>query len=341
MRVLVTGGAGFIGSHLCDLLVAEGHSVHVLDNVSTGGVGNLAQLEGNPACELTVGSVDDSEIVGSLVAHSDFVVHLAAAVGVRLVVEAPVRAIETNVHCTEVVLAHADAHRRPVLLASTSEVYGKSAALPFREDGDLQMGATDKSRWAYACSKAIDEFLAMAYWRERGLPVTVVRLFNTVGPRQTGSYGMVVPRLVEQALAGEPLTVYGDGTQQRCFCHVADVVRALYGLMTREGIAGGVFNVGSTDEISIHDLARKVIEVTGSASAVELIPYDEAYSEGFEDMYRRIPDITKVGALLGWAPERTLEQIIRDVAAHQSGLSVNSEDAASSAAATYVARSQR
>ena len=340
MRVLVTGGAGFIGSHLCDLLVAEGHSVHALDNVSTGGVENVVQLEGNSAFELTVGSVDDQDIVAELVGASDVVVHLAAAVGVRLVVEAPVRAIETNVHCTEVILAHADALRRPVLLASTSEVYGKSAALPFREDGDLQLGATDKSRWAYACSKAIDEFLAMAYWRERGLPVTVVRLFNTVGPRQTGSYGMVVPSLVEQALAGKPLTVYGDGTQRRCFCHVADVVRALYGLLRSDGVAGSVFNVGSTDEISILDLARRIVQVTGSSSPVELIPYDEAYSEGFEDMYRRIPDITKVGTLLGWAPERTLDEIIGDVAAHQADRSVNRGDVAAPVAAPAASRSR-
>ncbi|HEX3512357.1 MAG TPA: GDP-mannose 4,6-dehydratase [Solirubrobacteraceae bacterium] len=338
MRVLVTGGAGFIGSHLCDLLVAEGHSVDALDNVSTGGVENVAQLRANPSFVLTVGSVDDDEVVAELVARCDVVVHLAAAVGVRLVVEAPVGAIETNVHCTEVVLSHADAYRRPVLLASTSEVYGKSTALPFREDGDLQLGATDKSRWAYACSKAIDEFLAMAYWRERGLPVTVVRLFNTVGPRQTGSYGMVVPRLVGQALAGDPLTVYGDGTQRRCFCHVADVVRALYGLMRSESAAGNVFNIGSTDEISILDLARLIVNQTGSSSRVELIPYDEAYSEGFEDMYRRIPDIAKVGALLGWAPERPLGEIIRDVAAHQAAGTVNCED---SAAATTGPAAQR
>jgi UDP-glucose 4-epimerase len=328
VRVLVTGGAGFIGSHLCDLLVAEGHQVHVLDNVSTGGLENVAHLQGNPAFELTVGSVDDHEIVAALVARCDFVVHLAAAVGVRLVVEAPVRAIETNVHCTEVVLAHADAHRCPVLLASTSEVYGKSADLPFREDGDLQLGATDKSRWAYACSKAIDEFLAMAYWRERGLPVTVVRLFNTVGPRQTGSYGMVVPRLVEQALSGAPLTVYGDGTQRRCFCHVADVVRAIYGLLGSDGAAGGVFNIGSTAEISIMELARRIVEVTGSTSHVELIPYADAYSEGFEDMHRRIPDIAKVGSQIGWAPVLTLDQIIRDVADHLRACVVNAEDAA-------------
>jgi UDP-glucose 4-epimerase len=317
MRVLVTGGAGFIGSHLCDLLLADGHSVHALDDLSTGSSENVAHLEGNADFRLTVASVDDAGVIDELVGEADTVVHLAAAVGVRLVVEVPVRAIETNVHCTEVVLEHADRHRTPVLIASTSEVYGKSAALPFREDGDLQMGATDKSRWAYACSKAIDEFLAMAYWRERRLPVIVVRLFNTVGPRQTGSYGMVVPRLVGQALAGQPLTVYGDGRQTRCFCHVADVVQALAGLLNDVRAHGNVFNVGATAEISILDLARRIIALTGSDSEVCLTAYGEAYGDGFEDMYRRVPDISKVQALIGWTPTRTLDDVIRDVAAHQ------------------------
>ena len=243
--------------------------------------------------------------------------HLAAAVGVKLIVESPVHAIETNVHCTEVVLAQADRCRKPVLLASTSEVYGKSEAVPFSEDGDLQLGATYRARWAYACSKAIDEFLAMAYWRERGLPVMVVRLFNTVGPRQTGNYGMVVPRLVGQALAGEPLSVYGDGSQTRCFCHVTDVVRALAGLLAEERAWGDIFNVGSTAEVSILELAQRVIALTASSSEICLTPYDEAYGDGFEDMYRRVPDIAKIGALTGWAPTRTLADIIADVAEHQ------------------------
>src|SRR5438445_780419 len=250
MRYLITGGAGFIGSHLSDLLLEQGHSVHVLDDLSTGSLENVAHLDGHPDFACTIGSVADERLVAELVAETDAVVHLAAAVGVRLVVERPVRAIETNVHCTEVVLAHADEQQKPVMVASTSEVYGKSDALPFREDGDLQMGATSKARWAYACSKAIDEFLAMAYWRERELPVTVVRLFNTVGPRQTGSYGMVVPRLVEQALRGDALTVYGDGRQTRCFCHVSDVVQALLALIEDERAWGGVFNVGSRAEVS-------------------------------------------------------------------------------------------
>ena len=313
MRYLITGGAGFIGSHLSDLLLDEGHSVHVLDDLSTGRLENVAQLEGHPDFACTVGSVSDERLVAELVADADAVVHLAAAVGVRLVVERPVRAIETNVHCTEVVLAHADEQHKPVMVASTSEVYGKSEALPFREDGDLQMGATSKARWAYACSKAIDEFLAMAYWRERELPVTVVRLFNTVGPRQTGSYGMVLPRLVGQALAGEPLTVYGDGRQMRCFCHVADVVRALSGLLCEPRAAGNVFNVGSTEEVSIAELARRIIEHTGSSSEINTIPYEEVYGAGFEDMFRRVPDIAKIKSLTGWSPSRSLDEIIGDV----------------------------
>jgi UDP-glucose 4-epimerase len=314
MRYLITGGAGFIGSHLCDALLAGGDSVHVLDDLSTGRSENIEHLRGERAFQATIASVNDRPTMAALVAQSDAIIHLAAAVGVRLVVERPVHAIETNVRCTEVVLALADEHRKPVLLASTSEVYGKSDALPFKEDGDLQMGATDKARWAYACSKAIDEFLAMAYWRERQLPITVVRLFNTVGPRQTGQYGMVVPRLVAQALAGEPLTVYGDGTQTRCFCHVADVVNGVLSLLGTAGARGGVFNVGSTQEISIVELARLIIDLTGSRSEIRYEPYDTAYGKGFEDMYRRVPDISKIRAMTGWSPRRTLQDIVEDVA---------------------------
>jgi UDP-glucose 4-epimerase len=320
MRFLITGGAGFIGSHLSDLLLEHGHAVHALDDLSTGSIENIRHLKCDPGFEYTIGSVEDHAVVAELVDEADFVVHLAAAVGVTLIIDSPVRAIETNVHGTEVVLTHASKKKKPVLIASTSEVYGKSRALPFREDGDLQMGATDKGRWAYACSKAIDEFLAMAYWRERDLPTTVARLFNTVGPRQTGRYGMVVPRLVSQALADEPLTVYGDGSQTRCFCHVVNVVEALFGLMTEERAYGNVFNVGSTTEISIRDLAERIIELTGSRSDISLIPYDEAYGEGFEDMYRRVPDIAKVQALLGWSPTCVLDDIIADVVAQQRGI---------------------
>jgi UDP-glucose 4-epimerase len=320
MRALITGGAGFIGSHLADLLVGRGDFVVALDDLSTGSLANLGQLDGDARFRAVVGSVSDEPLLAGLIEEADIVVHLAAAVGVKLVVENPVRAIETNVHCTEVVLARADQLGTPVLLASTSEVYGKSDALPFREDGDLQMGPTDRSRWAYACSKAIDEFLAMAYWRERGLPVTIVRLFNTVGPRQTGSYGMVVPTLVGQALAGEPLSVYGDGSQRRCFCHVADVVRALTGLVDDERARGHVFNVGSDHEISILELARRVLALTGSGSEICLTTYDEAYGDGFEDMHRRIPDTAKIRELIGWAPRHGLDDVIRDVIATQRNL---------------------
>jgi UDP-glucose 4-epimerase len=315
MRFLITGGAGFIGSHLSDLLIEHGHRVHVLDDLSTGSLENLSELQEHPDFSCSVGSVSDAALLQELVTDADVVIHLAAAVGVRLVVESPVRAIETNVHCTEVVLDHADRHRKPVLLASTSEVYGKSEALPFKEDGDLRLGATFKARWAYACSKAIDEFLAMAYWRERDLPIAVVRLFNTVGPRQTGSYGMVVPRLVGQALAGEPLTVYGDGRQTRCFCHVDDVALALLGLLEHPRAWGEVFNVGATREVSILELAQRVLLLTGSDSEIRLVPYDEAYGAGFEDMYRRVPDIEKLHALTGWSPTRSLDDIIADVVA--------------------------
>jgi UDP-glucose 4-epimerase len=319
MRFLITGGAGFIGSHLSDLLIEHDHAVHVLDDLSTGVIENIRHLKHDDRFEYTIGSAEDHAVVAELVDEADFVIHLAAVVGVTLVVESPVRAIEINVHGTEVVLEHANKKKKPVLIASTSEVYGKSQALPFREDGDMQMGATDKGRWAYACSKAIDEFLAMAYWREHALPTTVVRLFNTVGPRQTGCYGMVVPRLVGQALAGEPLTVYGDGRQTRCFCHVADVVQAILSLASEERAYGNVFNVGATDEISILDLAHLIIDVTGSRSQISLIPYDEAYGEGFEDMYRRVPDTTKVQELIDWHPTRTLQDVVRDVVAHQRG----------------------
>jgi UDP-glucose 4-epimerase len=321
MRFLVTGGAGFIGSHLSDLLVEHDHAVHVLDDLSTGAIENIRHLKQHPRFEYTIDSAENDAVVAELIDEADVVVHLAAAVGVTLVVDSPVRAIETNVHCTEVVLAHANKKKKPVLIASTSEVYGKSQALPFREDGDMQMGATDKGRWAYACSKAIDEFLAIAYWREHALPTTVVRLFNTVGPRQTGCYGMVVPRLVGQALAGEPLTVYGDGQQTRCFCHVADVVQALFSLATDERAYGNVFNVGASTEISILDLAHLIIDVTGSGSGISLIPYDEAYGEGFEDMYRRVPDTTKVRELIDWHPTRTLQDVVQDVVACQRSTS--------------------
>ncbi len=313
MKYLITGGAGFIGSHLCDELLAQDHDVHVLDDLSTGSVENIRHLEGRPGFEYTIGSASDAHLVGDLIRDADGVFHLAAAVGVALIVESPVSAIETNVHCTEVVLAQANKTKTPVLITSTSEVYGKSASLPFREDGDLVLGATNVGRWAYACSKAIDEFLAIAYWKERRLPVVVTRLFNTVGPRQTGRYGMVLPRFIDQALAGRQLTVYGEGTQRRCFGHVYDVVSALASLMQEKEAYGEVVNVGSQEEVSILELADRVVEQTGSSSGISLIPYDEAYEDGFEDMHRRIPDIEKVARIIGWQPTRTLDDIVADM----------------------------
>jgi UDP-glucose 4-epimerase len=316
VRFLITGGAGFIGSHLADELLRRGHQVHALDDLSTGGMDNVRHLKDRPEFEYTIESVSNAPVVAELVDWADAVYHLAAAVGVELIVESPVRTIETNVHCTEVVLAQANKKRKPVFVASTSEVYGKSADIPFREDGDLVMGATVRGRWSYACSKAIDEFLALAYWKERSLPVVVGRLFNTVGPRQTGRYGMVIPNFVRQALSGRPITVFGDGTQRRCFCHVGDTTRALADLLPLEEAHGGVFNIGSEEEISIRDLAERVRVATGSSSEITQVPYDVAYQEGFEDMQRRVPDISRIGALLDWRPQRSLDQILADVIDH-------------------------
>jgi len=313
MRCLITGGAGFIGSHLCEELLSRGHEVHVLDDLSTGAMENIRHLKQHPGFDYTLESADNDRVVAELVDEADVVYHLAAAVGVELIVESPVRTIETNVHCTEVVLTHASKKQKPIFIASTSEVYGKSAKVPYREDGDLLFGPTHKRRWAYASSKAIDEFLALAYWKERKVPTVIGRLFNTVGPRQTGRYGMVIPSFVRQALSGRPITVYGDGTQSRCFCHVRDVVIALADLMLTEQAHGRIFNIGSTDEITIADLADTVRTAAGSSSQISLVPYDEAYEEGFEDMARRVPDISRIRDLLGWTPGRTLEQILRDV----------------------------
>ena len=317
MRYLITGGAGFIGSHLAERLLGSGHDVHLLDDLSTGAIDNIRHLKEHDRFDYTVDSASNVRLVAELVDQADVIYHLAAAVGVELIVESPVRTIETNVHCTEIVLGAASKKKKPVLIASTSEVYGKSTELPFREDGDLLLGPTVKGRWSYACSKALDEYLGLAYWKERGLPVVVARLFNTVGPRQTGRYGMVVPNFVDQALTGRPLTVYGDGTQKRCFCHVDDVVRALADLITSADAYGQVFNVGSTEEISVHDLAKRVIAATGSDSDITLVPYDEAYEQGFEDMARRIPDTTRIEKLLGWSPRKSLDEILADVIAHQ------------------------
>ncbi len=316
MRVLITGGAGFIGSHLAEQLLARGHHVHVVDDLSTGSIENIRHLRQDARFSYTIDSCHDSRVVAELVDEADYVYHLAAAVGVQLIVDSPVRTIETNVHCTEIVLAQASKKRRPVFIASTSEVYGKSSAVPFGEDGDIVMGATTRGRWSYACSKALDEFLAIAYHRERRLPIVIGRLFNTVGPRQTDRYGMVLPTFVRQGLARQPITVFGSGRQCRCFCHVRDVVRALADMLGRDDLYGEVFNIGSKEEISILDLARRVITITQTNSEVTFIPYDEAYGEGFEDMSRRVPDTTKIELALGWHPTAGLDEMITDVVRH-------------------------
>jgi UDP-glucose 4-epimerase len=317
LRYLITGGAGFIGSHLADALLERGHKVHALDDLSTGSIENIRHLKDRAGFQYTIESAANAPIVAELVDEADVVFHLAAAVGVELIVNSPVRTIETNVHCTEIVLTQANKKKKPVFVASTSEVYGKSTDLPFREDGDLLLGPTVTGRWSYACSKAVDEYLALAYWKERKLPVVIGRLFNTVGPRQTGRYGMVVPSFVRQALAGQPITVHGDGEQQRCFCHVKDVVQALDDLMQHDEAFGEVFNIGSTEEVSIIELAKRVRVATGSDSEITFVPYDEAYEEGFEDMHRRIPNISKIQKLLGWAPTQNLDEILRDVVESQ------------------------
>jgi UDP-glucose 4-epimerase len=313
MRILITGGAGFIGSHLADAYIARGDEVFALDDLSTGSIDNIQHLKGHPRFHYTIESVHHGPTVAEMVDQCDVVFHLAAAVGVRLIVESPVRTIETNVHGTEVVLAKANKKRKKVLVASTSEVYGLSEQVPFREDGNLVLGPTSKGRWSYACSKAIDEFLALAYWRERQLPTVIVRLFNTVGPRQTGQYGMVVPTFIKQALTGRPITIYGDGNQSRCFTHVSDVVRALVSLMDEPAAVGEVFNIGSTEEVTIRQLAERVLALTESDSQIVQVPYEQAYGEGFEDMPRRVPDIRKIEKLVGYRPTQSLDQILRSV----------------------------
>ena len=311
MRVLITGGAGFIGSHLAGPLLDAGHEVFVIDDLSTGSIDNLVHLKDRPGFHYTIDTVFNDRLVAEMVDRADVVFHLAAAVGVKLIVERPVHTIETNVHGTEVVLKHASKKKKLVFIASTSEVYGKSANVPFQEDADLVMGATTKHRWAYACSKALDEFLALAYWKEQKQPVIVMRFFNTVGPRQTGQYGMVVPTFVRQALQGEPITVFGDGTQSRSFTYVGDVVEALLKLMVHPGAIGQVYNVGNPEEVSIRELAERIKAATGSKSPIVTIPYDEAYEAGFEDMPRRVPDITKINAAVGFQPKVGLDEIIR------------------------------
>jgi UDP-glucose 4-epimerase len=307
---LITGGAGFVGSHLVETLLDRGHEAVILDNLATGSIDNISHLKGRPGFGYSIESVTNEPVLAELIDSSDVVFHLAAAVGVKLIVEEPVHTIETNVHGTEVVLKHANKKKKLVVIASTSEVYGKSTAVPFREDADLVMGPTPKHRWAYACSKAIDEFLALAYWKEKKLPVIIVRLFNTVGPRQTGQYGMVLPTFVRQALAGHPITVFGDGTQSRSFTYVGDVVDALVKLVQEPKAVGEVFNIGNGAEISIADLATKVKALTRSESPIVTIPYDQAYEAGFEDMPRRVPDIGKLQKLIGYEPKVQLDEIV-------------------------------
>ena len=310
MKALLTGGAGFIGSHLAETLLDQGHSVFVLDDLSTGSIDNIRHLKGRAGFEYAIDTVMNERLTAELIDQADVVFHLAAAVGVKLIIEAPVRTIETNVHGTEVVLTHAAKKRKLVVIFSTSEVYGKSTAVPFSEDADLVMGPTHKYRWAYACSKAVDEFLALAYWKEKKLPVIVARLFNTVGPRQTGRYGMVIPNFVRQALMGAPVTVHGDGSQRRAFAYVGDVVNGLIKLVEEPRAVGEVFNIGNTEEISIRELAHRVKQLTGSTSEIVFVPYDQAYEAGFEDMPRRVPDLTKINRLVGYAPTVGLDEVL-------------------------------
>jgi UDP-glucose 4-epimerase len=318
-RFLVTGGAGFIGSHLAQRLHAAGHAVTVLDDLSTGRAQNLAGLRGKALFQFVHDSVENPSTVGLLMGQCDAVFHLASAVGVQLIIDQPVRTIRTTIHGTEVVLEAAQRFGRPVLITSSSEVYGKGARVPFSEDDDVVMGSTRHSRWCYAYSKAIDEFLGLAFHRQYGLSVILVRLFNTVGPRQVGMYGMVLPRFVSAALAGRPLEVYGDGTQTRCFCHVTDVVEALDRLLQMPSAVGRVFNLGGDEEISILDLARKVIKLTDSGSRIQLIPYEQAYGQPFDDLVRRVPNLGRIREAIGFAPRHSLDQIIQSVIDEQRG----------------------
>lgn len=317
MRALITGGAGFIGSHLADHLIGSGDEVWVIDDLSTGSIENIEHLKGNPRFHYQIASIMDAPLVAELLDRCDVIFHLAAAVGVRLIVESPVRTIDTNVRGTELILELAVKKKKLLLIASTSEVYGKSNKIPFCEDDDLVMGATVKGRWSYACSKALDEFLALAYWKERRLPVVVVRLFNTVGPRQTGRYGMVLPNFVSQAMAGAPITIFGDGMQSRCFGYVEDVVHAMRQLVSTDSTVGQVFNVGGIEEIRIKDLAERVQRIVGSSSQLVYIPYEAAYEEGFEDMARRVPSIEKIRKYISYAPKTTLDEIIVKIVEHQ------------------------
>ena len=313
MRALITGGAGFVGSHLAEALLNQNAFVTVIDDLSTGSITNIRHLKNRSGFSYVIDTVMDHSLMAELVDAADVIYHLAAAVGVRLIVESPVRTIETNVSCTEAVLTLAAKKQKKILIASTSEVYGKSTAIPFREDGDLVIGNTTRGRWSYACSKTLDEFLGLAYWKEKKVPVVVFRLFNTVGPRQTGRYGMVLPTFVQQALKNEPITVYGDGQQSRCFTWVGDAVRAIIDLSLHPQAVGQVFNIGSEQEVTIMDLAKMVRDVARSSSEITLVPYDQAYEEGFEDMGRRVPDLSKIRNLIGYKPTVDLPNIVAQV----------------------------
>ncbi len=317
MRVLITGGAGFIGSHLAEKHLEGGDEVHLLDDLSTGSIENIQHIKDHPKLRYYLDSITNYQLTSELVDLCDVIYHLAAAVGVRLIVESPVKTIETNIRGTEIILSLAAKKRKRVLITSTSEVYGKRDTIPFREDDDLVLGPTSKGRWSYACSKAIDEFLAIAYWKEKRVPTVVVRLFNTVGPRQTGRYGMVIPNFVQQALAGEDITVFGDGAQSRCFTHVDDATGALIKLIEHPKAVGEVYNIGSDTEVSITELAERIKRQTGSDSRIVYVPYNEAYEEGFEDMMRRVPDTTKIRNLIGYTPKIQLDQILQSVIEYQ------------------------
>lgn len=319
MRFLITGGAGFIGSHLAELLLERGHQVLLLDDLSTGSIENFRHLKNHERLQYFLDSIESRPVVAELVDEADIIIHLAAAVGVRLIVESPVRTIETNIQGTQTVLDAACKKKKLVFIASTSEVYGKNTNVPFREDADLVLGPTTKGRWSYAASKAVDEFLALSYWKEKKQPVVVARFFNTVGPRQTGRYGMVLPTFVRQALAGEPITVFGNGKQSRCFCDVRDAVEAIYRLVLTERAVGQVVNIGNDEEITIEALAHLVRERAGSSSEIRYVPYDQAYEPGFEDMFRRVPSLEKLQDLTGFRPRTSLVEIVDRVVEYRNG----------------------
>ncbi len=316
MHILVTGGAGFIGSHLSEELLRLGNSVTIVDDLSTGRMSNIEHLKANPAFHFAIESITHESVMDRLVFDCDCIVHLAAAVGVDLIVNRPVEVIERNILGTEVVLKIANRYKKKTFIASTSEIYGKSDRVPFREEDDRLLGPTTKSRWSYSDSKAVDEFLALAYWKEKALPVIIGRFFNTIGPRQTGQYGMVVPRFIGQALRNEPLHVFGDGNQSRCFTFVADVVHAVIELLHHPKAVGEIFNIGSNREVTINELAKRVIDITGSKSGIVHIPYDDAYESGFEDMQRRIPSLEKIKHLIDYRPSTDLDKMLKIIAGH-------------------------